>query len=107
MNDNEGNPQKMYAVQYVDYSEYYMVYGSILLIFVILLLWYFVRSNLTDRCYTEGLTMPINVNNKLPVGMVGSVPVYFVDPYKPKIKWRKPNSGLYFTNSRLFWENDL
>jgi len=43
---SDENSTHVLAVRYVDYSEYYMVYGVVSLICVMLLLWYFVRSQM-------------------------------------------------------------
>jgi hypothetical protein len=41
----QSNAKHVLNIKYVDYSEYYMVYGVVSLICVMLLLWYFVRTN--------------------------------------------------------------
>lgn len=47
------------VIHYLDASEYYTIYGITTLMVVLALLWYFVRSNLTDEYkYTEGLNNP-------------------------------------------------
>jgi hypothetical protein len=40
------NANSVLNIKYVDYSEYYMVYGIVSLVCVMLLLWYFVRTNM-------------------------------------------------------------
>lgn len=53
----------MATIHYLDIGEYYSIYGALTLIVVILLLWYFIRTNLTSgECkhshHKEGLNNP-------------------------------------------------
>lgn len=50
---NETDNSILGTINYIDFGNYYMVYGIVTLIIVLLLLWFFVRSNMeqyTNRC---------------------------------------------------------
>jgi hypothetical protein len=50
---NETDNSILGTIHYIDFGNYYMVYGIVTLIIVLLLLWFFVRSNMeqiTNRC---------------------------------------------------------
>lgn len=50
----------MATIHYLDVGEFYSIYTAITLIFVVLLLWYFIRTNITGSCSCgkEGLDNP-------------------------------------------------
>jgi hypothetical protein len=123
------------ALQYIDYSRYYMVYGIVTLIILLLLLWFFVKTTAYEynseyanvqhgykcnciRCNRNKYEGMVENNKReftdvgykngpLDKGLYGDTVVYF---YKTKDnlyanKWKDINKGIYVHNSKTYWED--
>lgn len=101
-------------LEYVDYANYYMVYGIASLIVILLLLWHVSRQD-PDLDYTyaiEGMKQMPDTDSKykygpLPKGTYGDVTVYFNETPDNQFadQWQTEHGGIYLHNSKTYWRD--
>lgn len=125
MPDSDQPHINVVKLEYVDYANYYMVYGIATMIVFLLLLWSFVRNDPSEYSHScggrhggrrlkyslEGMESPYTDANykygPLQKGTYGDVTVYFNETPDNQFadQWQTEHGGLYLHNSKTYWRD--